>query len=88
MDGSYIATKWFCIFYLPIIPLKSCRIKLLNSDIDYAFRGVKFMRNYEIVFITKFQWKQVLQKFLLGWLFWWLGLLAIFLLSYFVCSRR
>jgi hypothetical protein len=50
-NGSYITTKWFTIFYLPIFPLGSFRVvenpaKFLSlSSVDYQMTPVKLNWN-------------------------------------------
>lgn len=37
-DGTYITTKWFIFFYLPIIPLRSYRVKRIDEGGFFANR--------------------------------------------------
>ena len=39
-DGSYIATKWFVIFFIPIFPLGSFRVLLMDSKFNLFPPGV------------------------------------------------
>lgn len=31
-DGSYITTKWFIFLYIPVIPLRSYRVKKISQS--------------------------------------------------------
>ena len=33
-DGSYVATKWITILYLPVIPIGSTRMRLVSKGFD------------------------------------------------------
>ena len=39
-DGSYVTTKWFCILYLPLIPLKSMRMRPTGASKYYGLQRV------------------------------------------------
>lgn len=74
-DGSYQATKWFVIFFMPIIPLKTFRVleipkyNLLGED-DQS-------KEYKMLPI-KLDIIQIIKTFLS----YWGGLLAFFLISF------
>ena len=38
-DGSYVATEWFAVVYLPVVPLRSVRMILDDSARQVAFRA-------------------------------------------------
>lgn len=47
-DGSYVATKWIVLFFIPIIPLKSYRIFSKEGDFfsrEYKLKRVELNRN-------------------------------------------
>jgi len=69
--GSYIATIWFVIFFLPIIPLSSHIVVSGKYDI--------FSTKYQMIKLNKIYWKQVLRTYLciLGIV---LGIVLIFML--------
>ena len=74
-DGSYQATKWFVIFFMPIIPLKTFRVleipkyNLLGEDDQ--------LKEYKMLPI-KLDIIQIIKTFLS----YWGGLLAFFLISF------
>lgn len=35
-DGTYITTKWFIFFYVPLIPLRSYRVKRIDEGGFFA----------------------------------------------------
>jgi len=39
-DGSYITTLWFVVFYLPIYPIKSVRLRATGETKYYSMRRV------------------------------------------------
>lgn len=61
-DGSYVATKWFILFLLPIIPLGSYRV--LVSDSRTIARGAE--TSY-LMTKTDFNTGQVIKTYLIGW---------------------
>jgi len=62
-DGSYIATKWFIFFFLPLIPIGSYHV--IAGDSRTTALGVS--TPYQMV-KTKFNTKQALKTYLTGWL--------------------
>ena len=61
-DGSYITTKWFVIFFLPIIPLGSYRVLKIESDPGIFNSSSK----YQSVPVP-LHWQQVLITYAIGW---------------------
>lgn len=61
-DGSYITTKWFIFFFLPLIPLGSYRV--LVGESEPTALGVR--TSYQMVKV-EFNTKQVLKTYLVGW---------------------
>lgn len=58
-DGSCVTTRWFCVFYLPLVPLKSIRIRPTGTSKYYSLRRVPVIEqqkleklSYEQVFST------------------------------------
>jgi len=64
-DHSYIATKWFTISYLPIIPLGSYRVwyGLTESTFSFFSFGSK---TYLRLIKLKLNWKQVIKAYLVS----------------------
>jgi hypothetical protein len=67
-DGSYIATKFFVLFLLPIVPVASYKIwrsprKEIKGFFDYPRFGISFTENlrYERVSL---QWPQIVNVYL------------------------
>jgi hypothetical protein len=56
---SYVATKWFCMFFIPLIPLKSYLIVTKDKDksIDTGLLGKYSF--YSVISLSKIFWKQV-----------------------------
>lgn len=77
-DGSFIATKWISLLYLPIIPLGSYRVwpeidsltmpgsttmMLKNEKIEYKLFGTtKRLKLLKV----KWHWKQIMITYLIG----------------------
>jgi hypothetical protein len=53
-DGTFITTKWITLFYVPIIPLRSYRVKYLGSSSEFHFTGFSSTSQYQI--IQKIPW--------------------------------
>ena len=70
-DGSYLTTKWFSIFYVPIFQLKSYRVmRNPEEDVNLLFYMQEGLIGYEQTGIC---WKQVLETygFFLLCVLWW-----------------
>jgi hypothetical protein len=71
-DGSYIATEWITALYLPIIPLRSFRVR--------RGRGINLVvfssRSYQIIEKLPLYWPQVFRAYFL--LAWWVATVCIF----------
>jgi hypothetical protein len=48
-DGTFITTKWITLFYVPIIPLRSYRVKYLGSSSEFHFTGFSSTSQYHIM---------------------------------------
>ena len=64
-DGSYVATVWIVIIWLPVIPLRSYRVRPVGgSDFDYKpILGVSYTKQYRMIKV-KMNWKQVYRTYL------------------------
>lgn len=62
LDGSYTTTEWFTFLYIPIIPLRSLRIRSLDSGKYFV---VYSSQRYAIYSKSRPNLKQVL--FIYGW---------------------
>lgn len=65
-DGTYITTEWFTIFFLPIIPLRSLRVREnpnIASPDDVWFSNVIHSKTYEVCERTTINWKQVIYTY-------------------------
>lgn len=58
-DGSYITTKWFILFFIPVIPLGSYRVLAGDTQLN----AVGSSTAYEMVKV-KFNVGQVVQTYL------------------------
>lgn len=56
-DGSYIATKWFIFFLLPIFPLGSYRVWRGETKATFFLPGAKV--EYRMLRV-KLNWRQIL----------------------------
>lgn len=74
-DGSYVATKWLVLLFIPIIPLGSYRLKLLSGGVvrkDYqgyrvSFRFRQVLMTYGIALAALcglYVFFQILERFL------------------------
>lgn len=87
-DGSHVTTKWFCLFYIPILPLSSCRVLRDRSRdknfILYSQEGFRILDELPV------QWGQVFRTygFVLSCIMWWVLLgIAIFQIKSAVWAR-
>lgn len=76
-DGSYIATKWFILFLLPIIPLCSYRVWRGETKASFPIPGAK--TEYKMIEVP-LNWRQVFNTYAV---IWGGSILAICLLIYF-----
>ena len=53
-DGTFITTKWIMLFFFPVIPLGSYRVKYLGSTSEFHFTGFSLTSEYQI--IQKIPW--------------------------------
>ncbi len=63
-DGSYLATKWFIIFLLPIFPLGTYRVRRGETHGNIIPPGVS--TQYQMI-RAPFNWRQVLMTYLVVW---------------------
>lgn len=61
MDTNAVATatQWFTFFYLPIIPLKRCRVRFLPH------KGSGF--SYQILSHELLNWGEIVRTYFMGW---------------------
>ena len=77
-DNSYQATKWFVVFYMPIIPLKTYRVLELPT---YNLGDVENNKLKEFKMLPiRFDITQIIKTFVS----YWGGLLAIILILFFL----
>jgi hypothetical protein len=62
-DGSYITTEWITLFFIPIIPLRSFRVRSVSKQSTWALiasaKDEKFM-----VARVPLNWKQVFKGYI------------------------
>lgn len=82
-DGSYVTTEWIVGFFVPLVPLRSLRVKPKPRRITFLYVAGSVQRDYAISDETPPHKKQVacVYGFIAFYLAWVLGLL--FLLSRF-----
>ncbi|RKX25908.1 MAG: hypothetical protein DRP46_11425 [Candidatus Zixiibacteriota bacterium] len=61
-DG-YIATKWFCLVFIPVFPISSYLVISEAEDYDYIISSKK---TYQMVKLDEI-YRPHLQKFLISW---------------------
>ena len=75
-DGSYVATEWFAIVYLPVVPLRSVRILEIGRQCTAGGAPgiVSYSSNLQYQFLNKepLAWRQIFKTAVLGW-----GLFAV-----------
>ena len=54
-DGSYVTTKWFCVLYLPLVPLKSLRIMLTGASKYYGLHRIPVVVQQEMEKLSRSQ---------------------------------
>lgn len=92
-DGSYVATEWFVILYLPIFPLGSYRVWPEMNSIDMSRETVMVQEGEKVTYTplgTKQQyrrlrvnrhWKQIIATYKVGFIFFMLFLFVMWLLN-------
>ncbi len=70
-DGSYVATEWFAIVYLPVVPLRSLRILEIGRQRSAGnVVGVaRYSSNlqYQVLNDEPLAWGQIFKTAILGW---------------------
>jgi ABC-type spermidine/putrescine transport system permease subunit I len=87
-DGSYITTEFFVIILIPIVPLRSLRVRDQGATEPKIKIGFSSARNYAIYEKTWPNWKQVLcvygyACFFISWV-----IFIAYMSSYFVQSMN
>ena len=97
-NGSHVATEWFALIYIPVLPLKSMRIIPAGNNKSYAFYNSS---RYVILEKTKLNPRQVLSVYAFFTIFtgsfllasatelWWLALpgVAVLVAPWFLRRR-
>ena len=58
-DGSYVTTEFFCIFYFPLLPLRSWRV----LPVEYTRSGFSSTQTYRATRVP-LNWRQVVNVYL------------------------
>jgi hypothetical protein len=70
-EGSYVATEWFTIVYLPFVPLRSVRIREIRRESTASnYVGVvSYSSNFQYQELNNepLDWKQIFKTAILGW---------------------
>jgi hypothetical protein len=64
---TYITTEWFCLLYLPIIPLVSMRIGGVQEKSLILIVYNSTTTNYLILEKLPLYWPQIRRTFMLAW---------------------
>ena len=62
-DGSYITTKWITLFYIPILPVGSCRVIKRNSAIYNAGYVITESTEFSILEFLRLNLLQVISVY-------------------------
>lgn len=74
-DGTYVTTEWFVLAWIPIIPLRSVRVREGHYDDSSSYPLISQKQEYQVFQVTRPKLKQVLSTYaffcLLGtWIIW------------------
>jgi len=64
-DGSYVATKWITIFFMPFIPLGSFRVWKINEEIKASPFWVNTKKEFRMIKV-KWNWGQIMKTYMVG----------------------
>jgi hypothetical protein len=80
-DGSYLTTRWFVFLGVPIIPLRSLRVRYLGPGNPRFRIGLSWSETYTVYGETSVNWKQVacVYSFALFIILWFLSVSWLFL---------
>src|SRR5580765_3754723 len=62
-DGSYMTTEWVVLFWVPLIPLRSLRVRSGERRDSYLFVLSSSSQNYAVYETRAPYWKQVLYTY-------------------------
>jgi hypothetical protein len=62
-DGSYLTTEWLVVFYLPIIPIRSLRVRHQGPGESGLLIGVGSAENYAVLDQSRPNLKQVVSTY-------------------------
>ncbi len=73
-DGTYTTTEWFAVFYFPIIPLRSLRVRYQGPGENHWYLGFGSSDSYAVYRKSFPHWKQVLctygyVAFMIAWVY-------------------
>jgi len=73
-DGTYITTEWFAVCHVPIIPLRSLRVRFQGPGEPRWYLGLGSSDNYAVYEKSFPHWKQVLYTygyvaFVIAWVY-------------------
>ena len=74
--GCYVTTEWFVFLFVPIIPLRSLRVRYLDED--HGYLGIRTSTRYTVYEKTLPNWKQVLCTYAFFGALNWLGVPGLF----------
>ena|SRR5437867_1978783 len=81
LDGTYITTEWFVLFAIPVIPIRSLRVRYQGPGEQRWYLGLSSSESYAVYEKTFPNWKQVVCTYgyvalLVGWVY-WVGSIAL-----------
>ena len=73
-DGSYTTTEWLAFFYIPLIPIRSLRVRYQGAGEQKWYLGFGYSSSYAVYEKTWPNWKQVLSVYgylalMYGWIY-------------------
>jgi hypothetical protein len=76
-DGTYLTTEWIALFCIPLIPIRSLRVKYKGSGEHRWYLGLGSSSNYAVYEKSFPNWKQVLCTYgYVGFMFCWVYLIC------------
>ena len=83
-DGSYVATKWITIFFLPIIPLGSYRVWKIEDGKEITATPVYVHTKTQLrMKKVKLNWGQIFKTYIVGILAFIIALLIQYIFDLF-----
>ncbi|MGA9069464.1 MAG: hypothetical protein WB424_04355 [Terracidiphilus sp.] len=86
-DGSYITTKFFCVLYLPVVPIATFRVIAVRQDSWLPYHTIRNTILYKLVSKDSLNLKQIFLVYMASVLFFSYGLSYFFYFVPFVSTH-